>query len=214
MKIVLPLVVAFAAVIATPAVAAYPDHPVKVIVPFAAGGPADVTARLIFNKVGERLGQSFLIDNRGGAAGSLGDRHLVTGVDHAAYPTFDPAATVRSGTRSGGAGDRRPRPVAVGLHGELGLARRRDRTQDAAERLDRPGYPLRPGITFTYLGVKVDERARVQMAGGRAAENLFATGEIMAGNILGKGYLAGFGMAIGTVFGRIAGQEAAKHAGF
>ena len=74
------------------------------------------------------------------------------------------------------------------------------------------GYPLRPGITFTYLGVKVNERAQVIMEDGRPASNLFASGEIMAGSILGKGYLAGFGMAIGTVFGRIAGQEAAKRA--
>jgi tricarballylate dehydrogenase len=74
------------------------------------------------------------------------------------------------------------------------------------------GYPLRPGITFTYLGVKVNERARVLMENGRPSGNLFASGEIMAGNILGKGYLAGFGMTIGTVFGRIAGEEAAKHA--
>jgi tripartite-type tricarboxylate transporter receptor subunit TctC len=59
------------AVLATPA-AAYPDHPIKVIVPYAAGGPADVTARLIFNKAGERLGQSFLIDNRTGAGGNIG----------------------------------------------------------------------------------------------------------------------------------------------
>ena len=74
------------------------------------------------------------------------------------------------------------------------------------------GYPLRPGITFTYLGVKVDERAQVIMDNGRPAANLFASGEIMAGSILGKGYLAGFGMAIGTVFGRIAGKEAARRA--
>ena len=84
-----------------------------------------------------------------------------------------------------------------------------------ARPIDTPpfyGYPLRPGITFTYLGVKVDERARVLMADGQPAANLFAAGEIMAGNILGKGYLAGFGMTIGTVFGRIAGEEAAAHA--
>ncbi|MEJ1976212.1 MAG: FAD-dependent tricarballylate dehydrogenase TcuA [Acetobacteraceae bacterium] len=84
-----------------------------------------------------------------------------------------------------------------------------------ARALDTPpyiGYPLRPGITFTYLGVRVDENARVLMDDGKPAANLFASGEIMAGNILGKGYLAGFGMAIGTVFGRIAGREAAKHA--
>lgn len=73
------------------------------------------------------------------------------------------------------------------------------------------GYPLRPGITFTYLGVTVDETARVQRADGRPAPNIWAAGEIMAGNILGQGYLAGIGMTIGTVFGRIAGREAAAH---
>lgn len=77
--------------------------------------------------------------------------------------------------------------------------------------LQRPpyyAYPLRPGITFTYLGVAIDERARV-LRNGSSFENLFAAGEVMAGNILRKGYLAGFGMTIGTVFGRIAGEEAA-----
>ena len=73
-------------------------------------------------------------------------------------------------------------------------------------------YPLRPGITFTYLGVRVDEDARTLMNDGRPCANLFAAGEIMAGNILGQGYLAGFGMTIGSVFGRIAGQRAARHA--
>jgi len=84
-----------------------------------------------------------------------------------------------------------------------------------AQRIDTPpltGYPLRPGITFTYLGVRVNERAQVLMEDGRPAGNLYASGEIMAGNILGRGYLAGFGMTIGTVFGRIAGEEAARHA--
>jgi tricarballylate dehydrogenase len=73
-------------------------------------------------------------------------------------------------------------------------------------------YPLRPGITFTYLGVTVNRQARVVLESGKAAGNIFAAGEIMAGNILGRGYLAGFGMTIGTVFGRIAGREAARHA--
>ncbi len=83
-----------------------------------------------------------------------------------------------------------------------------------ARPIDTPpyfGYALRPGITFTYLGVKVDERARVHF-GGRPRENLFAAGEIMAGNVLGKGYLAGIGMTIGTAFGRIAGAQAARAA--
>ncbi len=85
-----------------------------------------------------------------------------------------------------------------------------------ARRIETPpfvGYPLRPGITFTYLGVRVDATARVGLADGAAAENLFAAGEIMAGNILGRGYLAGFGMTIGGVFGRLAGEGAARHAG-
>lgn len=69
-------------------------------------------------------------------------------------------------------------------------------------------YPLRPGVTFTYLGLAVDERARVLGPEG-PFEGVFAAGEIMAGSILGEGYLAGFGMTIGTVFGRIAGAEAA-----
>jgi tricarballylate dehydrogenase len=83
-----------------------------------------------------------------------------------------------------------------------------------AVRIDTPpyyGYPLRPGITFTYLGLSVDEGARVMMHDGRSAKNIFAAGEIMAGNILGKGYLAGFGLTIGSVFGRIAGREAARY---
>ena len=83
-----------------------------------------------------------------------------------------------------------------------------------ARPLDAPpffAYPLRPGITFTYLAVGVNDRAQVMMQDGKPAANIFAAGEIMAGNILGEGYLAGIGMTIGTVFGRIAGQEAARH---
>lgn len=72
-------------------------------------------------------------------------------------------------------------------------------------------YPLRPGITFTYLGLKVDEHAAVHFD-GRPSENLFVAGEMMAGNVLGKGYLAGVGMSIGTAFGCIAGVRAATKA--
>jgi tricarballylate dehydrogenase len=84
-----------------------------------------------------------------------------------------------------------------------------------ARALDTPdffAYPVRPGITFTYLGTRVDGDARIRMQGGRPSANMFAAGEIMAGNVLGKGYAAGVGMTIGSVFGRIAGEAAAKHA--
>jgi tricarballylate dehydrogenase len=81
--------------------------------------------------------------------------------------------------------------------------------------IDRPpfyGFPLRPGITFTYMGVEVDQRARIMNSDGKHFQNLFAAGEIMSGNILTKGYLAGFGLTIGSVFGRLAGKEAATNA--
>jgi len=83
-----------------------------------------------------------------------------------------------------------------------------------ARPIDTPpyyGYTLKPGVTFTYLGVKVDEHAAVHF-GGRPSTNLFAAGEVMAGNVLGQGYTAGVGMTIGTVFGRIAGASAAAAA--
>jgi tricarballylate dehydrogenase len=84
-----------------------------------------------------------------------------------------------------------------------------------ARAIDTPpfyAYPLRPGITFTYLGVRVNAESRMQLADGTPSANMFAAGEIMAGNVLGKGYLAGIGMTIGAVFGRIAGAGAATHA--
>lgn len=73
-------------------------------------------------------------------------------------------------------------------------------------------YPVRPGITFTYLGTRVNREARMLMKDGKPSANMFAAGEIMAGNVLGKGYAAGIGMTIGSVFGRVAGREAARNA--
>jgi len=84
-----------------------------------------------------------------------------------------------------------------------------------AQRLDTPpfwGYPLKPGITFTYLGLRVDETMRVMRTDGAPMQNVYAAGEIMSGNVLRRGYIAGIGMTIGTVFGRIAGESAARAA--
>ena len=52
--------------------AGYPDHPVKIIVPFAAGGPTDVMARLIAQKLSENLQQQFYVENHPGAGGNIG----------------------------------------------------------------------------------------------------------------------------------------------
>jgi tricarballylate dehydrogenase len=72
------------------------------------------------------------------------------------------------------------------------------------------GYTLKCGVTFTYLAVRIDRHAAVRMRSGAISPNMFAAGEIMAGNVLGRGYLAGIGMTIGSVFGRIAGASAAR----
>src|SRR3979411_137609 len=68
-----------AALLATPTLVAtqslaqdYPTRPIKIIVPFGAGGPADVTARLIGNVLQENFGQPFVVENRTGAGGVIG----------------------------------------------------------------------------------------------------------------------------------------------
>ena len=73
----------------------------------------------------------------------------------------------------------------------------------------RRHLPVAAACTFTYLGLKVNEHAVVR---GEPSSNLFVAGEMMASNVLGKGYTAGVGMSISTVFGRIAGDRAASAA--
>ena len=52
--------------------AEYPIKPIRLVVPFPAGGPVDITARTLSPRLGDALGQRILIDNRGGAGGVLG----------------------------------------------------------------------------------------------------------------------------------------------
>jgi tripartite-type tricarboxylate transporter receptor subunit TctC len=66
------VVLAWCALAARGHAQSWPDHPVKVIVPFAAGGPTDVTARLIAQKLSERLKQQFYVENHAGAGGNVG----------------------------------------------------------------------------------------------------------------------------------------------
>ena len=67
----LRFVVAFAAALALPAFAAWPEKPIKVLIGYAPGGSTDVVARLISPKLGERLGQPIIIENKPGAAGDF-----------------------------------------------------------------------------------------------------------------------------------------------
>ncbi|MBI2224314.1 MAG: tripartite tricarboxylate transporter substrate binding protein, partial [Betaproteobacteria bacterium] len=76
-----------------PAVAqAYPDKPVRVIVVFPPGGSNDVVARIVFQKVSEMLGQQFVIENRGGAAGTIGSE-VVAGSAADGYTIMVQSAT-------------------------------------------------------------------------------------------------------------------------
>ncbi len=139
-------------------------------------------------------------------ASSLEDLASLLGVDAAAFQ-----ATVHAYNRSVRPGERfRPGELdgcaTSGLHPPK---------SHWALPVDQPpfyAYPLRPGITFTYLGLAVDERARVLTTAGRPLPHVYAAGECMAGNILSRGYLGGLGLTIGSVFGRIAGTEAARDA--
>ncbi|MAO54938.1 MAG: tricarballylate dehydrogenase [Rhodospirillaceae bacterium] len=115
-------------------------------------------------------------------------------------------------------GDNKDREFTPGVLDGLSTEGLEPAKTNWAQTIDTPpyyGYPLKTGITFTYLGVKVDKEARVQFEGpgGRSvpAANIFAAGEVMSGNILGQGYAGGVGMAIGNVFGRVAGEGAARH---
>jgi tripartite-type tricarboxylate transporter receptor subunit TctC len=77
-KYLVPCVALALAAVATvpatvPALAAgYPDHPVKIIAPFAAGGPTDVISRIIAQQLSESLKQNFIVENHVGAGGNLG----------------------------------------------------------------------------------------------------------------------------------------------
>src|SRR5437899_2921578 len=69
------LLAAIAASLAMPAAAmaqAYPTKPITVIVPFAAGGPTDALARVLTQRMGEAIGQQMVVENVGGAGGTIG----------------------------------------------------------------------------------------------------------------------------------------------
>src|SRR5262249_15224346 len=108
----------------------YPTKPVRIIVPFPAGGPTDVVARLVGHKLSEKLGQQFVIENQGGAAGNLGmgaaakaapDGYTILFVSSSyvvnpslfAKPTYDPDRDFIPITKAGAA------PHAIIVHPDV-----------------------------------------------------------------------------------------------
>lgn len=88
-----------AALVARPARAQnYPQRPIKVVVPYAAGGASDIVARLVAAPMGQSLGQSLYVDNRGGGASMIGTQAIATSSpDGYAIGVVDSAFTVNPG---------------------------------------------------------------------------------------------------------------------
>ena len=57
----------------------FPSHPVQMIIPFAAGGPTDIVGRIMSAKMGEILGQTFVVEDRSGAGGNIGAEFVAKG---------------------------------------------------------------------------------------------------------------------------------------
>jgi tripartite-type tricarboxylate transporter receptor subunit TctC len=76
------LLLAFALVASGAGAQAFPDHPLKLVVPFPPGGATDVLGRILAKRMGEILGQTFVVENKGGAGGTIG-------TDFAAHQPLD-----------------------------------------------------------------------------------------------------------------------------
>ena len=71
-RIAMTVAASLIAAIATNANAAWPEKPIRIIVPYVPGGNIDITARTLAPGLGEALGQTIVVENRGGAGGTIG----------------------------------------------------------------------------------------------------------------------------------------------
>jgi len=136
-------------------------------------------------------------------AGSIAELATELGLDPATLQT-----TVREFNAATDAAGDRP----LNERQTTGLAPPKTRGAIALAAPPFAAYPLRPGVTFTHFGVAVDDQLRIVKHDDTPARNVFAAGMIMAANVLGDGYLAGLGVTLSTVFGRLAGEAAARQA--
>jgi tricarballylate dehydrogenase len=136
-------------------------------------------------------------------ADSIADLATRLGLDPAALET-----TIRQfNVATDAAGD-----IPLNERHTTGLAPPKSRAAVALAAPPFAAYPLRPGVTFTHFGVAVDDQLRIMKNDATVAQNVFAAGMIMAANVLGDGYLAGLGVTLAAVFGRLAGEAAARQA--
>ncbi len=76
-KVVIVWIVLFAQLLVFHSAQAFPERPIKLVVPSPAGGPPDVMARLLSDKMASSLGQPVIVENRGGAGGTIGARSVL-----------------------------------------------------------------------------------------------------------------------------------------
>jgi tripartite-type tricarboxylate transporter receptor subunit TctC len=83
--------------IAPAAAQGYPSRPIKVVVPFPPGGPTDGTARIISDRLGTVLGQPIVVENRGGAGGSIGGKYVADADPDGYTVLMSPAGALTTG---------------------------------------------------------------------------------------------------------------------
>ncbi|MDX3907163.1 MAG: tripartite tricarboxylate transporter substrate-binding protein [Pigmentiphaga sp.] len=184
----------------------YPNKPIKLIVAFPTGGPADVTARIISQRVSEHLGQAVVIENRGGAGGNIGAQavakadpdgytYLVTTTSFAVNPAlfgkeagydavkdFVPVSIIAT------------QPNAIAVHKSLGiqtLAQLRERAGKGKLSFASPGAGTTPHLTGENL-FKIKWKAdltHVPYRGAGPAAAALAAGEPAVGSLAVAGIL-------------------------
>jgi hypothetical protein len=154
MKLTLPIIAMFAAVLALPGAAVaqdYPSRPITLIVPYAAGGGNDLMARTAAEKMSKTLGQQIVIENRGGAGGSIATRQIAK-ADADGYTLG-----------LGGTGTLAINPT---LYANVGYDPRKDFRADRADRHQRTG-----GVRASLAASAIHPRSdRAREEGARQAQ--------------------------------------------
>lgn len=114
---------AAASALAAPALAqTFPDRPIRLVVPYAPGGGTDATVRVLVGPMGEILGQSFVVENRTGGAGSIGAAVVAQARPDGYTLLADPSAHALTLMPSPAPVPERPRPTGRPQGGRAGIA--------------------------------------------------------------------------------------------
>ena len=178
------------------AAAAYPERPIRIVVPFPAGGGADVLARLVTNKAAEALGQQFIVENRAGAGGNVGTAAAVRAdpdgytliygtngtcaINHALYRStgFDPLKDLEPITRLTEIG------LALIVHPSVPVSSAAELIAYAKANPDKLNYATAGNGTTSHLaGEMFKKAAGVQMRNVHFRGGAQAMIDMIAGNV-------------------------------